>query len=167
MPLAAGVQVPLLLRVLTYDRNLQFKAPNAVSIGIVYVPGDPASVKAKDEVAEELERLKGTTVKSRPVQYVPLEFTGGRELEKAVRAQRPNVLYLAPGNGESLEQVLRISRNYGITTTTGVPDYVERGVAVGIGVKRDKPHILINLPGSRSEGSDFEASLLRIATVVK
>jgi hypothetical protein len=30
-----------------------------------------------------------------------------------------------------------------------------------------KPDILINLPSSRSEGSEFDASLLRIATVVK
>ena len=54
-----------------------------------------------------------------------------------------------------------------ITTVTGVPDYVRRGVAVGIGMAQNKPKVLINLPSSRSEGSDFDANLLRIATVLK
>jgi hypothetical protein len=41
-------------------------------------------------------------------------------------------------------------------------------VAIGIGIKADKrPDILINLPSSRQEGSEFDASLLRIANVVK
>jgi hypothetical protein len=49
---------------------------------------------------------------------------------------------------------------------TGVPDYVRRGVAVGIGVVQDKPQVLINLAAARAEGSDFDASLLRIATIL-
>jgi len=40
-------------------------------------------------------------------------------------------------------------------------------VAVGIGVRQDKPQILINLASARSEGSEFDASLLRIATVLR
>ena len=61
-----------------------------------------------------------------------------------------------------------MARTYAITTATGVPEFVQRGIAVGIGMKADKkPDILINLPSSRSEGSEFDASLLRIATVVK
>jgi len=48
-----------------------------------------------------------------------------------------------------------------------VPEYVQRGAAIGIGQKSDqKPGILVNLPRSR-EGSEFDASLLRIARIVK
>jgi hypothetical protein len=43
---------------------------------------------------------------------------------------------------------------------------VRRGVAVGIGLDQDKPQILINLASARAQGSDFDASLLRIATVL-
>jgi hypothetical protein len=63
---------------------------------------------------------------------------------------------------------LKMSQTYAITSLTGVPEFVDRGVAIGIGVKPDKrPDILINLLSSRKEGSDFDASLLRIARVVK
>ena len=62
--------------------------------------------------------------------------------------------------------MLKVSQDLKLTTLTGVPDYVRRGVAVGIGVEQDKPQILINLGAARAEGSDFDASLLRIAIVV-
>jgi len=79
-----------------------------------------------------------------------------------------NVFYIAPGNADTLQQLLRMSHTRGITTATGVPEYVQRGVAIGIGIKPDKkPDILINLLNSRQEGSEFDASLLRIATIVK
>ena len=63
--------------------------------------------------------------------------------------------------------ITRVSQARQVTTTTGIPDFVRQGVAVGIGQRRGKPQIYINLEASKSEGSEFDASLLRIATVVK
>jgi hypothetical protein len=97
-----------------------------------------------------------------------LEYRDPKSLALAVRNGSVNVFYIAPGNADSLRELLRMSHTQGITTATGVPEYVQRGVAIGIGIKADKkPDILINLPSSRQEGSEFDASLLRIATVVK
>jgi hypothetical protein len=108
------------------------------------------------------------TIKNLPIRHVAIEYTTPAALEKAVRANRVNVFYIAPGNAASLAPVMKLSRTYAITTATGVPEYVQQGVAIGIGIRADKkPEILINLPSSRSEGSEFDASLLRIATVVK
>jgi len=169
MPAAPDVQVALLLKVLTYDRSFQYKARSAVSIGVVFVPGNPDSVKAKDEVLKTLEELAShITIKNLPIRYAAIEYRDPQSLEKAVRAGGVNVFYVAPGNGQSLTALLRLSRTYAITTATGVPDYVAKGIAIGIGVKAgNKPDILINLAASRSEGSEFDAALLRVATLVK
>jgi hypothetical protein len=78
-----------------------------------------------------------------------------------------NVIYVSPGNDRNLESILALSKAQKITTTTGVADYVRKGVAVGIGSRQGKPQILINLAASKSEGSEFDASLLRIATVIQ
>ena len=64
-----------------------------------------------------------------------------------------------------LEAVVQISQAQGLVSLTGVPDFVTQGVAVGIGVRQDKPEILINLPSARLEGSRFDASLLRLSRV--
>ena len=168
MPFPADVQVTLLLKILTYDRSFQFKAKSGVTIGVVYVPTDPESVRAKDAIAKTLALVSDRTIKNQPIRHVAIEYPGAAALERAVRANKVTVFYIAPGNADSLAALLKLSRTYGITTATGVPEYVQRGVAIGIGIRADKkPEILINLPSSRSEGSEFDASLLRIATVVK
>ena len=168
MPFPADVQITLLLKILTYDRSFTAKAKSAVTIGVVYVAADPESVKAKDEILNTLKLVADRTIKNVPIRAVALEYRDPAGLGKLVQKAGINVFYIAPGNADSLRELLRVSHTQGITTATGVPEYVQRGVAIGIGIKADKkPDILINLPSSRQEGSEFDASLLRIANVVK
>ena len=168
MPIPPDVQITLLLKVLTYDRNFATKARTGVSIGVVYVPTDPDSVRVKDEILKTLSRVGGRTIKNLPIRYTALEFRDPASLEKLVRANRINVFYVAPGNGAGLEALVKMSKTFAITSLTGVPEFVQRGVAIGIGMKPDnKPDIIINLRASREEGSDLDASLLRIARVLK
>jgi hypothetical protein len=168
MPFKPDVQITLLLKILTYDRSFPVKARSGVKIGVVYVASDPESVQVKDEILKTLQLVADRTIKNVPITAVALEYKDPKALAAAVRSGGINVFYIAPGNAESLTELLRMSHTKGITTATGVPEYVQRGVAIGIGIKADKkPDILINLPSSRQEGSEFDASLLRIARVVK
>jgi hypothetical protein len=168
MPFKPDVQITLLLKILTYDRSFSVKAKSGVKIGVVYVASDPESVQVKDEILKTLQLVADRTIKNVPITAVALEYKDPKALAAAVRSGGINVFYIAPGNADSLTELLRLSHTRGITTATGVPEYVQRGVAIGIGIKADKkPDILINLPNSRQEGSEFDASLLRIATVVK
>jgi uncharacterized protein DUF4154 len=166
MPVPADLQVPLLLKILTYDRNLETRAKAELNIGVVYDAADAASVKAKNEVADILTKVADKTVKKLPIRFVPIEYKTLPELETTVKSRGVNLLYLTPGL-RNVEELIRFSQANRITTATGVRSFVERGVAVGVGVRQDKPEILINLRASRSEGSEFDASLLRIATVLK
>ena len=166
MPLGAEAQIPLLLKVLTYDRNFEQKAGAELAVGIVHDPSDRDSAKATEEVGSTFYKFAGKTVKKLPLKYYTIEFTGPADLERFVKEKRISVLYIAPGSAKSLAAVLKVSEELKLTTLTGVPEYVRRGVAVGIGVEQDKPQILINLGAARAEGSDFDASLLRIAVVV-
>jgi hypothetical protein len=167
MALPAELQVPLILKILTYDRQFEAKAKTEVAIGIVFDPADGPSAKSAEQISDTLFKFTGKTVKKLPLKYYLVEFTSGPDLEATVKKRGINVLYLCPGIAKSLQSVLKISQSQSITTATGVPDYVRRGVAVGIGVFQDKPQILINLPSSKSEGSEFDASLLQIATVLR
>ena len=168
MPFKPDVQIALLLKILTYDRSFSVKNKSGVKIGVVFVAADPESVGVKDEILKTLALVADRTIKNVPIKAVALEYKDAKSLAATVRSEGINVFYIAPGNAASLQELLRMSHTRGITTATGVPEYVQRGVAIGIGIKADKkPDILINLPSSRQEGSEFDASLLRIATVVK
>jgi hypothetical protein len=168
MSFPPDVQITLLLKILTYDRSFPVKAKSGVMIGVVYVASDPESVKAKDDILKTLQLVADRTIKNLPIKAMALEYRDPKSLAEVVRSQGVNVFYIAPGNANTLNELLRVSHTRGITTATGVPEYVQRGVAIGIGRKADqKPDILINLSSSRQEGSEFDATLLRIATVVK
>jgi len=168
MPLSVDQQVVALLRILTFDRNFQHKIRNELVIGIVYAPAEPASLRARDEVVRTLtHELARMTIKQLPIRHVAIAYGGVSALEAAVRAHKVNVLYVTPGHQDNLDGILKISQTYGISSMTGVPEYVRRGVAVGMGKKQDQPEIIVNLANSRSEGMDLHPSLLRISTVVK
>lgn len=167
MPLRADLQVPLILKVLTYDRHFESKAGREVGIGIVYNPEEPDSVAAANQIFETLFRFADKTVKRLPIRRYLLEYSSPEKLERSISEREISVLYVAPGNAKNLEVITRLSQARSVTTTTGVPDYVRRGVAVGIGLSDDRPQILINLASARAEGSEFDASLLRIATVLR
>jgi hypothetical protein len=166
MALSIVDQVPLLLKVLTYDRNLESKAGAELAIGIVYDPGDRDSATATTELGSVLFKLAGKTVKKLPIKYYTIEYTGNADLERFVKQKGISVLYIAPGNARNLSHILQLSQELHLTTTTGVPDYVRRGAAVGLAKAQDRPEILIHLKNSRAEGTEFEASFLRYATIV-
>ena len=167
MPIPVNLQIPLILKILTYDRELLQKSKSELTIGILYSAADPASVQAKDDVSRILQQLADKTVRQLAIRAVAIEYKGPADLQAAVSASRIGVLYVTPGSAGQIDQILRVSHSQRITTATGVPDFVQSGVAVGIGVRQDKPQILINLASAKSEGSEFDASLLRIATVLK
>ena len=167
MPVPASLQVPLLLKVLTYDRNYAARTGSSLRIAVIFSGANPDSFRARDEVLAAFEAFADKTVKNRPIRFSALEYSSNTQVEAAVRADQINVFYLTPGMRAYLDGLLRIGRIHQIITTTGVPEYVERGVAVGIGIKLDKPHILINLGTSKDVGSEFDVSLLRIARVIR
>ena len=76
MAVPADLQVPLLLKILTYDRQLEAKAGSDLVIGIVHDPSDRESAKAADEIASTLYKFAGKTVKKLPVRYFLIEYAG-------------------------------------------------------------------------------------------
>jgi hypothetical protein len=166
MALSIEEQVPLLLKVLTYDRNFETKAGTELAIGIVYDPSDRDSSKATTDLGSTLFKYQGKTVKKLPIKYYTIEYTGNADLERFVKEKGISVLYIAPGNARNLSNLLQLSQELHLTTTTGVPEYVRRGAAVGLARAQDRPQIHINLKAARQEGSEFEASFLRYATIV-
>ncbi len=167
MPLKADLQIPLILKILTYDRHFESKAGAQLVVGIVYAPTDVTSVAAANEVSDVLFRFQDKTVKRLPIRYRLVEYMTPEALERTVERWGISVFYVAPGSARNIDGIKAVSQKHGVTTTTGVPDYVRRGLSVGLGLSDDRPHILINQGSARAEGSEFDASLLRISVPVK
>jgi len=166
MPLSPQLQVPLILKILTYDRHFS-RFGDDLMLGILYAPTDPQSVKAANDFSDILYQYAGKTVKGLPVGKILVEFTTPEALERSIAARNIDVLYVAPGNAKNIPAITKVSRERGVATTTGVPEYVRSGISVGLGVSQDRPQILINQAAALAELCEFDASLLRISTPVK
>lgn len=164
MPVPVNLQVTLLLKVLTYDRNLS-RVGDILTIGVLVDPDDPVSVAVAEQVIAILAAASGKRVKSLSIRVVRIELRANAPVDESIAESGANVLYLTPGLQTRLEAVVQISQAQGLVSLTGVPDFVSQGVAVGIGARQDKPEILINLASARLEGSRFDASLLRLSRV--
>ena len=73
MAIPAEMQMTLIFKILTYDRQFEAKAGSDLIIGIVYDPSDPASRAATDEVVSTLYKFSGKTVKKLPIKYFTIE----------------------------------------------------------------------------------------------
>lgn len=166
----AKLQVPLLLKVLDYDRNFEKKAGKQLMIGIVHDPNDRVSLDVTNEILDILVmyRDQRKTVRNVPIAVKSLSYQSAEALKRTVQREGINVLYVAPGLDHVVAEIARVCKDQDlqVTTVTGVKNYVEKGIAVGV-AKNPEPKIFVNVAASKSEGSEFDASLLRLAQIVR
>jgi hypothetical protein len=162
-----SVQYPLFLRILTFDRNLEARVGDEIVIAIVYQEKFKRSLNVKDELVRVMDESPIKKIEDIPIRYVPIDIRDKTDLAKVVSKNKADILYITPLRTIQTETITAVSRDKKITTLTGVPDYVESGLAVGIGIKGEKPLIIVNLKGAKAEGVNFDSELLKLAKIVE
>lgn len=159
-------QVPLFLKIVTYDRSLGTKIQDTIHIGVLSFPKDARSTRNTDAIIENLELNKDKTVNGLPFSFVEIEFSTETDLNKAIEENQISFLYITSGGPSVPDAITKIARAKKILTITGRADYVDRGISVGLGIANGTPQILVNLDSARAEGTDFSASLLKLCKIV-
>ena len=168
MDAPAEVQIPLLYKILTFDRRLGERAPgDDIVIAVVFQGGYRASILARDQAVDAIKRMGASTISGHPVHWVTIRLDDAEALRISLTRVRVDVIYVTPLRGIELALITTAARAGGLTTFTGVPLYVELGLALGVGIARERPQILVNLVAARAEGSDFTSQLLRVSKVVE
>jgi len=158
MPVPADVQAALFRNIWKLDRN--FDSTTGIKLAIVYQQSYFDSVTAKDEFLAAIGR------QGLHITVVLVEAGTQQLLSNGLRGADVDVVYITPLRALDVSEIGRISRFRRIRTITGVPEYVEAGLAVGIGLRRDRPLIIVNLEQARAEGSAFSSQLLALARIV-
>ena len=164
MEIPVAVQVPLFLKVISFDRQLRTRAGQSeYVIAVAYQSGNRASTDARDEVVRSIKTERPTVV-GLPIRVVTVDLDH-ESLSDCLRVHGASLLYITPLRAIDVGALATTASAAGVTTVTGVPQYVAQGVAVGVRLQRDRPRILINLQGARLQGADFAAELLKLADV--
>ncbi len=159
-----AVHVPLMFKLLTLDRHLSARVGEEIVLGVLYQSLFRTSVNTKDAFMKTLDELRAKNALGLKLRCVAIDLEV-ENLEDAIAQYGIEVLYVTPLRAVGLETVTEISRAAGVTTLTGVVEYVPQGVALGIGLKAQKPEILVNLIGAKAEGVDFSPRVLKLARV--
>lgn len=149
MDVPAKIQVQIILKSLSYDRNFKEKP----YFGIVY---NQKSADVKDDIEKGLNVAK--------VKNISINL-GKEKLAKEV-SKEVNVLYICPEIEISdMKEIIKVSQSNKILTTTGVEKYVEKGISLGVTERGKKPKIIINLPSLKKEGRNFSARFLKLTEI--
>ena len=160
------VQVPLVLKALTYDRNLKARAGDHVRIAVV----SPA--KAARETVQELlssvSHLPDRTLSGMPVSFKEVVVADESTLDQVLRSGRWTAAYIMPGfRAEDIEQMRRICTARQVLAVAAEVDDMERGLAFGIGSAAGRPQIVVNVSSAKASGTEFDLALLRLARVIQ
>ncbi len=164
MDVPMQVQMPILLKVISFDRQLRARAPREVVIGVVMQGGNRTSMSAHDQALAILTAT-GTRVDGLPVRVITFDLD-----RQSIREVLSNValthLYVTPLRAVDIGELATQARVAGVTTMSGVAAHLERGISLGVGLRDGRPKILVNVRASRAEGADLSAELLKLAEVV-
>jgi hypothetical protein len=161
-------QALVVLRLLSYDRELARKERKVVVVGVVHDDRDAASRRSATAIADALRaRARSVTVADRPVAVV--EIAADRLLEDRLRDLRVDAMFVASGLDRELPDLTRAARLRPCLTFGATPAYLRRGIAIALG--SDDPQrrvtIWIDLEESRRQGARLSAELLRVSRVLR
>lgn len=166
MEVPVALQLPLLLKVLSFDRQLSARAGGTLVIAVAYQSGFRASAQVKDEMLHAAAAIgPRTQIGGLTVHVVAIDLDQD-DLVEGLERSKATVVYLAPVRGIDVKALSAMTRIAHVTTVTGVPRYVEQGLSVGVRLRGDRPQILVNLAASRFEGAEFGAELLKLVQVL-
>lgn len=160
------VQVPLVLKALTYDRNLKARAGDHVRIAVV----SPAKA-ARDTIEDLLAsvgHLPDRTLSGMPVTFKEVVVTDDSSLDQVLRNGRWTAAYIMPGfRAEELEKIRRVCASRQVLAVAAEVDDMERGLTFSIGSAGGRPQIVVNVANAKASGTDFDLALLRLARVIQ
>ena len=142
-PVPPELQIELLQKLLQFNRTIASKQP--LVIGVAFQSPFRSSLLTKDALLAAGTRY-GTSLR-----LVPIDIGDGSSVADIISNRSIDVLYIAPLRAFPIESILKQTRDSHVLTVTGVPEYVELGVTVGIGVRNNRPEIIINLGAMKEE----------------
>jgi hypothetical protein len=161
----ANSEAALILRVLSYDRNLRRRASERVTVLAVH----GGSARECDGLVRALNQLgRAVSVSGMRTRAVLHQWNGESGLASAARSNGASVLYVCPGFEPDIAQISTASRRASLLSISSREADVRAGLTVGI-VRRGSatPQLLVNVRAAEAEGARLDAALLRIATVVR
>jgi hypothetical protein len=162
--LPAANQALLLLRVLAYDRKLTARAGAQALVVVAFQPGRASSEAMRSQMVGELRTIAGNSkVLGLPIAVAAVPVA---DLDRALARTPAAAVYVCPGV-DDVTGLAAVTRRRSALSFTSIEADVRQTLGVGLLLRGSKAAILVNLPATRAEGAALDASLLRLAEVIR
>jgi len=158
--------LPILLRVLTYDRNFKSRGSGEF---VVLVPAEAGKESARDEVLIAAKTMNLDTIHNRALKFVGTDLKDANLLDELVQKTRAQAIIavagLSPASVKAISDVAMTNQIYSLAMD---PKFAESTLALGVAAKEDgnfQP--VINLSAAKAVGAVFENSVLKLAKLVQ
>lgn len=166
MPIPVQTQWSLLQKILSFQKKLDPADNRKPVLAIVYQSRLRMSLDARSELIEVIGESK-PTLGGGAIRVVEVDLSQSGNISAQLAGSGATIMYVAPLRAVDIESITGVSRTMKILTFGSVPEYVEKGLSVGVDNRGGRPRILINRNAAMQEGSDFYSQLLRHVTIVE
>jgi len=159
-------QVPMLVKVLSFDKNAPLKKDDAV-VGILYQHDRPVSNTVQHAIMSLRDSADVMLSNGTAVRFIPIALDATGRWKKKAREKNTVALIVTQVDDVFLPEISTFCREQRIISMTTVARYVEEGISLGVASSRGKKVLLVNLPVSLSEGAQFSSRVLQIAKILR
>ncbi len=164
-PVPINLQVPILFKILSLDKNLTRRAGEQITVGVLYDSRDKQSARERSEFKDAIGEGKKLAGKDLTVREYDMASSGN--LADFASKNSISIIYATTGTEKAADEIIKVARDQKITTSTSNLALVEKGLSVSFEVDDNKPRIVINHEASKEEGCSFSAQVLKVARIVK
>jgi hypothetical protein len=161
-----SLQMDLLLKVASYDKNLKQRARDRVRLAVLIRQDDADSGRS---AAQALKALADTDdVDGLPLERISMTYTDGPTLTRLTHEANVSILYVTPGFTESeIDAMARALDGVSVLSAGALAKYTLRGVVIGFDLAGGKPKLLVNLDRAKRQSVELSSSVLKLMRVVE
>jgi hypothetical protein len=167
MPVPAGLQAQIFIKVLLFDRAYERRAEDGFVVAVLYQEGYRRSFLAREEFAAAAAHWGEEAPATVSFLCSFIDVDKATDLPAALAASGADILYVAPLRSFDIGRIAAVGRDMRLPSYTGVPEYLDAGLAVSLDLRDDKPRILINLKAAKEAGAEFDSRILSLARIIE
>jgi len=169
--LPGTVFTAIMLKALSYDRNIDRQGKDKVVIGIVSPSDDAVAQGFASDIKDNITKVQSSfQLKGKPVDsdLVTLDKTFDKgKFSDQLKQDNVSVLVVVVSDAASVGNILEVTKQLQINSICGTPGCAQNGVGLEIIQTDNKPHMLSNANSIKQEGSDYNSKFLAMCEVVK
>ncbi len=158
-----GLQVELLARISTYDRNFASRAGDKAHVLVVVKPGDIDSTSVSREAMRAFQAMP--SIAGIPSDVASIDYASAGALVEEVKKRKIAIVYFAPGFTSEAGKISAAFSGVDVLTVASLPADVERGIVLGFDLASGRPKLLVHLSQARKQNAAFKAEALKLMKV--